>query len=257
MKEWVGSIYPAGTVAKNYLRAYGQQFNTIELNTTHYRIPTLEQIARWRAETPADFRFCPKMPQTISHARQLGLDGPGLDLFVSAVAALEEKLGAVFVQFPPTFNPSRWPTLQRFLERWPQALPLSLELRHPEWFASTDPAQEAIFSYLQKRHIGLVLTDVAGRRDVLHMRISSPQVLLRLVGNNLHPSDYQRADAWLARLEQWRQLGLREAYIFAHEPDNLHAPVLARHLAQGLAQYPQLQGRGPQWPETPPQMTLF
>src|SRR5262245_35026499 len=84
-KAWVGHWYPSGAKDKDFLRYYGTQFNTIEHNATHYRIPDDATIAWWRDETPADFRFCPKIPQTISHARDLGLNSGEISLFCKAI----------------------------------------------------------------------------------------------------------------------------------------------------------------------------
>ena len=66
MKEWVGKVYPPKTKTKDYLKYYAQQFNTIELNTTHYRIPDLATIEKWKTESTDDFRFCPKILQAVS-----------------------------------------------------------------------------------------------------------------------------------------------------------------------------------------------
>ncbi len=70
MKEWVGWIYPKGCKPTDYLRFYSQQFNTIEMNTTHYRIPSIKDIEKWRRESAPDFRFAPKMLQTVSHSKR-------------------------------------------------------------------------------------------------------------------------------------------------------------------------------------------
>ena len=64
-KEWLGSYFPAGIKEPDYLHYYAQQFNSLELNTTHYRIPDAPTVRRWREAVPAGFRFCPKLPQTI------------------------------------------------------------------------------------------------------------------------------------------------------------------------------------------------
>ena len=71
MREWVGTTYPKGARPVDFLKHYGEQFNTIELNSTHYRIPDAATVERWRDAVPDDFRFCPKIPQSISHARGL------------------------------------------------------------------------------------------------------------------------------------------------------------------------------------------
>ena len=66
-KEWVGKIYPEKTKATDYLFHYSRYFNTIELNTSHYRIPTADQTHKWIDKVPENFVFCPKVFQGISH----------------------------------------------------------------------------------------------------------------------------------------------------------------------------------------------
>ena len=170
MKEWVGTYYPAGTKPEGFLRAYGKQFNTIELNTTHYRIPSPEQIQNWKKDTPADFRFCPKIPQILSHSRDLGISNPLFLNFCEVTAQMEEKLGACFLQLPPHFGLQQAGILERFVERWPKELPLNVEMRHESWFEGPADEREKAFGMLAKAGIGTVLTDVAGRRagEALH-----------------------------------------------------------------------------------------
>ena len=255
MKPWVGSWYPAGTKERDFLTAYGKQFDTIENNTTHYRIPDAATVARWREETPADFRFCPKIPQTISHARDWGLSGRQVSLFAEAIAGLEEKTGCCFIQLPPFFSTQDLIRLERFFDVWPAAIPLAAEVRHGSFFAPT-LAAEQYFSLFEERGIATVITDVAGRRDVWHIRLSTRRVLIRFVGNGLHPTDYQRIDAWVARLKHWLENGLQEVYFFTHEPDNLLAPDLASYLvAQFSVACPEIPCRGPQKVKTPGEQT--
>ena len=256
MPQWVGSWYPAGTRSKDFLPAYGRQFNTIELNTTHYRIPTPDTVARWYEQTPADFRFCPKVPQSISHSRDLGRNGPDLPAFTEAIAGLRDKMGCCFAQLPPYFNPESFDVLERFLDAWPRTLPLAVEVRHRDWFADPE-AGEALFTALEARGVAAVLTDVAGRRDVLHLRLTAPRTVVRFVGNGLHPTDYSRIDEWVARLAAW---ALPEVYFFTHEPDNLQAPELAHYLTSRAQQYTNAVTRGPSPPRpdtTGEQMALF
>lgn len=257
MKEWRGRWYPEKARPQDYLTYYGQQFNTIELNTTHYRIPTPETVRKWHEQTPADFRFCPKVPQSISHDGQLGLGGDQVALFAEAIAGLGEKLGPCFLQLPPYFASDRLPILERFLARWPAALPLAVELRHGSWF--TDPAAgAALFDLLEQFRVAAVITDVAGRRDVLHLRLTAPFTLVRFVGNGLVPSDYERIDEWIALLRRW---ALPELYFFAHEPDNIQAPEMVDYLVRQLqGSWPEARLRGPRAvdkPQTGAQMELF
>lgn len=258
MKPWVGRWYPAGTKDRDFLRHYGRQFNTIEHNTTHYRIPDAAMVARWREEAPADFRYCPKIPQSISHARDLGLSGREIALFCDAIRALGEQLGCCFIQLPPHFAVQNLPVLALFLDVFPSDIPLAVEVRHASFFKPS-VAVEDYYQLLQDHRISTVITDVAGRRDVCHLRLTTGRVLIRFVGNSLHPSDYSRVEDWARRLRHWFDMGLREAYFFCHEPDNLLAPDLAVFAAETFARaIPDVVLRGPQVEKLPPrQGTLF
>ncbi|MCO6476580.1 MAG: DUF72 domain-containing protein [Phaeodactylibacter sp.] len=245
MKEWVGKVYPRGAKAKDYLQAYSRQFNTIELNTTHYRIPDAHTIEKWYRESLPDFRFCPKIPQSISHSQNLGLGTGLIPSFSEAILGLQEKLGCCFMQMPPYFDIRRLPQLEKFLKAFPKEIPLAVELRHESWFDEPKNG-EAVFSLLQAHNIATVITDVAGRRDVLHMRLTNGTAMVRFVGNGLHPTDYSRIDAWMERLSTWFNQGLREVYFFPHEPDNLLAPELAAYvLEKAREKAPTAATRGP------------
>jgi uncharacterized protein YecE (DUF72 family) len=235
MKEWVGWVYPKGCKSKDYLHHYSRQFNTIEMNTTHYRIPTLADVAKWRRESADDFRFAPKMLQTVSHAKNLGY-GTGLTTqFCEAIQGFEEKLGVCFMQMPPYFGFADLGIFEKYLSKFPKTIPLAIEIRHEEWF-SNDHYFRIFFDMLEHYGVSTVITDVAGRRDVLHQRLTTPSVIVRFVGNNLHKTDYTRADEWVLRLKSWFEMGLKEVYFFTHEPDNIQAPHLARYFYEKITE---------------------
>lgn len=99
---------------------------------------------------------------------------------------------------------------------------------------------------LRNRGVSAVITDVAGRRDVCHAQLTASTVLVRFVGNSLHPSDYTRVSEWSERLKYWIESGLESAYFFTHEPDNLLAPELAAFAWQTFtADMPGVAMRGP------------
>lgn len=225
-KDWVGKIYPPKTKAADYLSFYAKQFNTIELNTTHYRIPSEEIVDRWVEKVNDGFKFCPKIPQSISHFGGLLKNTDGLvDQFALAINQMGEHLGICFMQLPPNFSPKQSEVLIAFIERFP--LPLSIEFRHADWFLGRESA-EKVFDVMQKHGVATVITDVAGRRDVCHARLTSPVAVIRFVGNDLHPTDFSRLDLWMNRLDTWRKLGLKEVFFFLHEPDDVHCPELTQ-----------------------------
>lgn len=220
-KEWVGAIYPPGTKSADYLYHYSRNYNTIELNTTHYRIPTSEQAKLWISQVPQNFLFCPKILQTISHEALLDLNL--LKSWWAFLDNLQSHLGPCFLQFPPNFTYRHKSLLHQFFKIWPNHYPLALEFRHPSWF-DDQQILSGLTKYLQEKGIGLVITDVAGRRDVVHTSISAPYSMLRFIGNNLHGSDILRAKNWAQRIKVWNENGLQKMFVFVHEPENL--PVL-------------------------------
>jgi uncharacterized protein YecE (DUF72 family) len=263
MKDWCGWVYPKACKSSDYLKYYGQQFNTIELNTTHYRTPSFADIEKWRDQTPADFRFAPKMLQTVSHSKNLGY-GTGLTgQFCEAILALEEKLGVCFMQLPEYFNATHLPIFEKYITKLPKSVPFSVELRGSEWFNTKKAPPQYINDYyriLEENKISTVITDVSGRRDVLHQRLTTPTAIVRFIGNDLHPTDYTRLDEWIERLKKWFDMGLHEAYFFTHEPDNLTAPRIAQYFQERIeASFPAIL-RGPKFIDDEQnigQMSLF
>ena len=233
MTQWNGSWYPKATKSKDFLREYSRQFNTIEHNTTHYRIPDADTVLRWKMESAEGFKFCPKIPQTISHHPQLGLNTTETRLFCENIALLGEKMGCCFMQLPPHFRADRLPILEHFLEKWPSEIPLAIEVRNEQFFEFENPS-ERFFSLLEKYNISSVITDVSGRRDVLHQRLTTNTAMIRFVGNDLHLTDYQRIDEWILQIKTWFEEGLQTLYFFSHQPENLKSPEMAVYFIEKL-----------------------
>ena len=232
-KSFLGKVYPPGTPAKDFLKVYCQQFNTVELNTTFYSIPSVEKVKKWKEAATPGFRFCPKVSQSISHKRKLDEQSRLLDIFIDAVLHFEEALGMTFLQLPPYFQPSDMPGLQKLLTHIPQGFPMAVELRHPAWFRD-EVAQQELFAFLKAQGIAAVITDVAGRRDVLHQTLTTSCAFIRFAGNNLHATDYTRIDAWVKRLQQWLEQGLTTLYFLLHEPEKAFCADLAVYMIEQL-----------------------
>lgn len=244
-KDYVGKVYPSTAKERDFLHYYTRQFNTIELNLTHYQIPTIGMIEKWKAEATDGFTYCPKFPQIISHERQLVAAEGLTEEFVNAVMALEQYLGMTFLQLPPSFGPDKWSVLETYLKSLPDELDVAVEFRHSDWFSKALFWQQTLERlHALRRHV--VVTDVAGRRDVLHMGLSSPVLTLRFIANEGHPTDYTRTDAWIQRLKTWFEKGLQTAYLFVHGGgDNDTAPELILYWIRELNKHCGLNLREP------------
>lgn len=226
-KEWVGKIYPKGTKEANFLDEYVHHYNCIELNATHYKIYDAEAISKWdaRVSDKKDFKFCPKVPQSISHYSNLIDASQQTTAFLEGVLAFGKHLGPIFLQLSDKFSPKRKDNLYRYLQSLPQDLQFFLELRHPEWFSDAGTREE-LFGMLHKLNIGAVITDTSSRRDCAHMYMPVPKAFIRFVGNSLHPTDYTRIDDWVNRIKYWLENGVKELYFFMHMHDEAHSPEL-------------------------------
>ncbi len=225
------NFYPRGT--RDELQYYSSQFNCIELNATFYRIFPADTYEKWYDKTPEGFKFFPKMTNEVSHLRRLNEQVyPVVDRYLEVTALLREKMGTIFLQMHNNFDPKNWDRVVRFVEYWPKEFPLAMEFRHTDWFIEETVAQE-LYHLLEENNIANVLVDTAGRRDLMHMRLTNNEAFVRYVGAN-HPSDYPRLQDWVKRLSTWKELGLQNIHFFVHQNLELESPLLSAHLIKQL-----------------------
>lgn len=242
--EWKGIWYPKNAKPSDFLYHYSRQFDEIELNVTHYQIPPAERILKWKDTTPEGFLFCPKIYQGISHHKQL-VDCERITVdFCERVALFGEKLGICFLQLPPHFSPQKAQILIDYLENFPANIRLAVEFRHKDWFDSefsqqneeTKEVVREVFSVMRRHNISALMSDVSARRDVLHMRMTSDTMIVRLVGNSLDKTDYQRIKEWVERMDTWIKAGLKEFHFWLHQPENIKTADMAVFLIEKLQQ---------------------
>jgi uncharacterized protein YecE (DUF72 family) len=232
-KEWVGKIYPPKTREKDFVSYYVKQFNCIELNATHYRLPEPASIEKWKQGAAKDFKFLPKFPQWISHIRRLKDCEAETTRFISVINGFGKNLGTTFLQMPPNFTPKSLPELEKYLQSLPKNLDVCVELRHPDWFKDNEAANKA-FAVMKKLKIGTVITDAAGRRDCVHMRLTNGEAFIRFVGNSLHKTDFTRVNDWVKRIKKWLQSGIDTVYFLMHMHDEKDSPELVTYAIKKL-----------------------
>jgi uncharacterized protein YecE (DUF72 family) len=216
-------FYPKGT--KDELAYYSKQFNSIELNATFYRQFPAIQFEKWRMKTPKGFKFFPKLTQDISHWRRLKGVQESVNVYLENSLKLQDKLGTIFLQMNSNFSPENFNALQNFVVSWPKGIPLAIEVRHKDWFEDKTVFEEYT-TLLQENNVANILVDTAGRRDMLHMRLTNNEAFIRFVGAN-DKSDYDRLDDWVIRLKEWKTLGLGNINFFIHQNLEVESPLLA------------------------------
>lgn len=224
-------FYPRGT--KDELEYYSRQFNSIELNATFYRIFPPEQFEKWYNKTPDNFKFFPKLNQEISHWKRLNDNiKPVVDNYLYSVVNLKEKLGCVFLQMHSNFAPKDFDRVVNFAESWPKEVPLAMEFRHTNWYNDKAIAED-LYQLLEENNISNVIVDSAGRRDIMHMRLTNSRAFVRYVGAN-HKSDYTRLEDWVERLKYWKDNGIEEIDFFVHQNIEKESPLLSAYFIKQL-----------------------
>ncbi|MGC1307427.1 MAG: DUF72 domain-containing protein [Phormidesmis sp.] len=276
-KDWVGSFYPAKSQAANFLRLYGERMLTVEGNTTFYSVPAPEMIQRWAAHTPDEFRFCLKLPRSVTHEGPLMAHLPAALSFLTLVQGLGDRLGPVMAQLPPSYSPAAIDDLTKFLTAWPrEAAPIAVEVRHLDWYKE-GPAAE-LTARLKRLGVGRVLLDTRamyaweaeGDADPqLRSNRRKPKVPLQpvvtadfaIVRYISHPRLLRNQDylaGWTAQVSDWLAQG-KQIYFFVHCPREVESPAIARYFQQRLedanAPVPPLPWN--QLAEPPSQLALF
>jgi uncharacterized protein YecE (DUF72 family) len=144
--DWRGRVYPKGVPARRWLEHYATLFDTVEVNSTFYRLARPEAVAGWVRDTPADFAFAVKASQYLTHMKRLRDMREGIGRFFDAIRPLAEspKLGPVLWQLPERMQRDE-DLLARALDDILAVSPPArhcFEFRHPSWF--TEPVLDML-----------------------------------------------------------------------------------------------------------------
>jgi uncharacterized protein YecE (DUF72 family) len=184
-KDWLGTYYPATTRQDEMLAYYARCFRAVEIDSSYYGVLTPQTIARMNSRTNADFRFCFKVPQTVSHPPQAGLARVHDDAkaFVESVVPIVEagKFGCALLQFPNGFRPNE--RTERYLQAAVDALaplPLVAEFRNREW------QTPQYFAMLTELGVGWCNVDMPSYETLMRPSsdVSSPIAYVRFHGRN-------------------------------------------------------------------------
>jgi uncharacterized protein YecE (DUF72 family) len=126
--SWRGGFYPSDARPEEFLRFYADRLNSVELNTTFYRLPAEEQFERWADQTPAGFRFAVTMSRRVTARGRI----EGVDAFAQTVRRLGDRLGPVRIKIPQARDDG---FLRLLLDSLDPGLRVALDFRHESWAA--------------------------------------------------------------------------------------------------------------------------
>ena len=147
-KEWKEVFYPQGLPQSRWFDYYTKHFNTLELNVTFYRFPTLKSLQSWYNKAPEGFIFSAKVPRWITHYRKFEETERMLGDFYGLLKdGLKEKMGAVLFQLPGRFAYSK-DKLQKIISQVDHSFNNVIEFRNESWW------RKDVVSALKKNGIG-------------------------------------------------------------------------------------------------------
>ena len=155
-RDWRGAFYPEGLPARRWLEAYAERFDTVEVNTTFYRLPRREAVAHWVEQTPDGFGFAVKASRYLTHIRRLRDVADGVARLAERIEPLVEadRLIATLWQVPANFRRDD-ERLSAALEELVPALPgrHAFEARDPSWYC------DEVAALLREHDVAFVVAD--------------------------------------------------------------------------------------------------
>jgi uncharacterized protein YecE (DUF72 family) len=224
-EDWVGVFYPPGTAPADFLSVYAQHFDTVEVDSTYYRIPSESMVRNWRARTPPGFTFAAKFPQVITHEKVLRDCGEDVTTFLRTMSLLEDRLGPLLLQFP-YFNKKAFASaedfvacLARFLEELPGGFRYALEVRNKWW------VNARLLDLLREKRIALALIDHPWMHPISQLAkkldlVTADFVYVRWLGDRMGIEE---------KTQHWDRL-----IIDREEEMNTWIPIIRQILSRGI-----------------------
>jgi uncharacterized protein YecE (DUF72 family) len=205
-----GVFYPERCPPARWLRYYAGYFDTVELNNTFYRLPRTTAVARWVAETPADFVFAVKVSRYVTHIKRLADTDRHLPLLLERIEPLLQstKLGPLLWQLPPTFRRDE-ERLAAALAAMPAEFRHALEFRHESWFAPD------VMALLREHNVALVIADRPKIASFQTHELTADFTFVRFHhGTRGLRGNYSdgELDEWAERIRGWSERGDVFAY---------------------------------------------
>jgi uncharacterized protein YecE (DUF72 family) len=205
-----GVFYPPRLPATRWLDFYAQHFDTVEVNSTFYRLPRRSSVARWVQQSPRNFVFAIKGSRYLTHIKRLQDLGLGLERFLACIDPLlgSPKLGPLLWQLPPNFKRDD-ERLANALARRPTAQRHAFEFREPSWF------HKDVYALLREHRVALVIGDRPEVHAFQSHELTTDFTFVRFhSGAKGGFGNYSDAEleTWARRFEGWS----REVAIYAY-----------------------------------------
>jgi len=199
--DWRGRLYPEHVRKRRWLEVYAEHFDTVEVNSTFYRLARRDAVAGWVEQTPAGFLFAVKASRYLTHVKRLVDIGGGIARFYEPLEPMRDagRLGPILWQLPENFHRD-----DQRLEDWLEVLPSgrhTIEFRHPSWFVPE------VLEVLRSRGVALTIGDHPQRSFQTYDATADWRFIRFHYGSRGRAGNYSSTeiDTWARRIAQWRR----------------------------------------------------
>jgi uncharacterized protein YecE (DUF72 family) len=222
--HWVGKFYPENTRPKDFKDLYVKQFNTVELNSPFYHLPSAETFQSWKNSTPDSFIFSVKASRFITHMKKLKDPIQTFGNFIQNADHLEEKLGPILFQLPPKWNYNK-ERFEAFLDALPKNVyRYTFEFRNQTWY------NEEVYELLEKHKVAYCIYELEYHQTPLN--ITADFIYIRLHGpEKKYSGNYsdEVLSSWAEKCIKWNADG-KDVYIYFDNDQNAYAAFNALKL---------------------------
>jgi len=205
-KNWKGTFYPHELPTQQWLAYYSKTFNTMELNNTFYKVPSLKALENWREQIPFGHKLAVKMHRQITHYQRFtNVDSEISNFYRIAAEGLQDKLGPILFQLPPSYTYS-FERLRQILMHINVEFDNVVEFRHASWWNPT------VYELLSENNVTFCSVSYPGLPSEVVK--TSPVGYIRLHGDKeLFKSTYtqQELSLWAEKI---KAVHFKETYIY-------------------------------------------
>jgi uncharacterized protein YecE (DUF72 family) len=224
-RDWRGIVYPPELRQRDWFGHYASLFDTVELNSTFYRLPSVETVDVWREQAPPGFTYSLKLGSFGSHRMKLRDAASWLPNHIDRARRLGASLGPTLVQLPPRWH-RNVERLDEFLstataaDAAPSALRWAVELRDPTWL------HDDVFTILERHGAALCIHDLLPRHPWL---LTTSWTYVRFHGPNATERTYvgryggRRLSRRAGQLRDWLHAGVD---VFAYFNNDIHGDAV-------------------------------
>ncbi|MBK7427520.1 MAG: DUF72 domain-containing protein [Saprospiraceae bacterium] len=204
-------LFPAPFENASRLTYYASHFNSIEINSSFYKIPQGATVSKWASSVPEDFKFTFKLWREITHIPGLNFNKADVARFFQSINNVQEKKGCLLVQFPPGLKIESISQLKKLLiclkEYNSSGWKIAVEFRNKSWH------DDSIYQLLNDFKACLVIQDklatpsISHEQDFIYIRFHGP------TGNYMESYSDDFLSEYATYIHEWISEG-KEVYVY-------------------------------------------